>query len=324
MAVKCGKTLDMQSKQKPVFCLMGPTAVGKTSLAIELIQRFPFEIISVDSGMIYRGMDIGTAKPTTEQLKATPHRLIDICDPIQSYSAGQFRQDAIKEVEKIFAAGKVPLLVGGTMLYFRVLQQGISSLPQADRETRAAIAAQREELGIAGLYRRLQQVDPQTAAVIKPTDSQRIQRALEVQMLTGKKLSELKNSSLPQKLPYRVVNIALALEREEIKVRINERFKAMLQLGFMAEVEKLYKRGDLHLDLPAIRMVGYRQAWQCLAGQISYQEMLEQIPIVTRQLAKRQMTWLRSWSDVRWFDTKDKNMVDSVSKEIGLRLAESG
>ncbi|EKE00626.1 MAG: hypothetical protein ACD_21C00308G0009 [uncultured bacterium] len=309
----------MSSTLNQIFCLMGPTAAGKTALAIELTRFFPFEIISVDSGMIYRGMDIGTAKPTSAELKITPHCLINICDPAEAYSAGQFRRDAITEIEKIFAQGKIPLLVGGTMLYFRVLQQGISSLPQANKEIRTAMAAQMEELGVEALYLQLQKMDPQTAALVKPADSQRIQRALEVFELTGKSLSELQDISPPQTLPYKTTNIAVApLNRTYLEDRINRRFKEMLRLGLIEEIEGLYKRGDLHPDLPSIRMVGYRQVWQYLAGQVTHEQMLEQIPIATRQLAKRQMTWLRSWPEVQWFDSENAGLLEEVVKAIDL------
>ncbi|CAL7964030.1 tRNA dimethylallyltransferase [Gammaproteobacteria bacterium] len=295
----------MHSNENQIFCLMGPTAAGKTALAIELTKRFPFDIISVDSAMVYRGMDIGTAKPTPAELKITPHHLINICDPAEAYSAGQFRQDAIAEIEKIFARGRIPLLVGGTMLYFRVLQQGISNLPHANKEIRAEIAAQIEKLGLEELYQQLQKIDPQTAATIKRTDSQRIGRALEVFKLTGKSLSELKSISPPQRLSFKFINIAVApLERSYLQDKINIRFKEMLRLGFIEEVEQLYKRGDLHFDLPSIRMVGYRQVWQYFSGQITCDQMLQQIPIATRQLAKRQLTWLHSWPEVKWFDSE--------------------
>ena len=296
---------------------MGPTAAGKTSLAIELAQIFPFEIISVDSGMIYRGMDIGTAKPTCQELAAAPHRLIDICDPSENYSAGQFRNDAIEEIEKILSLGKVPLLVGGTMLYFRVLQQGISKLPRANREVRSKLAVQAEEIGLDGLYRLLKKIDPQTAANISQTDSQRIQRALEVFELTGRSLSELQRASPPQTLPCNVTNIAITpFEKTNLYTRINQRFQKMLRLGFLDEVEQLYKREDLYSDLPSMRLVGYRQAMQYFAGKINYEQMLEQIPIVTRQLAKRQMTWLKGWSKVKWFDSTSRNLFVDVKQII--------
>jgi tRNA dimethylallyltransferase len=307
----------MPSKKNTIFCLMGPTAAGKTKLAIELTKIFPFDIISVDSGMIYREMDIGTAKPTPAELKIAPHRLINICDPAETYSAGQFRHDALIEIEKIFANGRIPLLVGGTMLYFKVLQQGISNLPKADKEIRAAITAQCEKQGLASLYQELQKVDPQTAAIITPTDSQRIQRALEVFQLTGKSLSELKTASPPQALPYEIINIAIApVKSADLQDKIHKRFEEMLHLGLVEEVERLYKRSDLHKDLPSIRMVAYRQIWQYLAGEINYNQMLELIPIATRQLAKRQMTWLRSWPEVKWFDSEDTELLVKVIKII--------
>lgn len=307
----------MLAKQKPVFCLMGPTAAGKTKLAIKLTKIFPFDIISVDSGMVYRDMDIGTAKPTLSELKKAPHRLINICDPSESYSAGKFRQDALAEIENIFAQGKIPLLVGGTMLYFRVLQQGISVLPRANKEIRAKIAEQNKKMGLAYLYKKLQKIDPQTAAIINSTDKQRIQRALEVFQLGGRSLSELKNISPPQMLAYEVKNIVLApLKQSYLYEKINKRFKEMLRLGLVEEVEHLYKRGDLHLNLPSMRMVGYRQVWQYFAGQIGYAQMLEQIPIATRQVAKRQLTWLRNWPEVKWFASENVNLLADVTKEI--------
>jgi tRNA dimethylallyltransferase len=309
--------LAMHYDKNQVFCLMGQTAAGKTALAIELSKRFPFDIISVDSAMVYRGMDIGTAKPTLAELKISPHRLIDICDPAEAYSAGQFRQDAIAEIEKIFVQGRIPLLVGGTMLYFRVLQQGISKLPQANKEIRADIAAQIEKLGLEELYQQLQKIDPQTAIAIKRTDSQRIGRALEVFKLTGKKLSELKSISPPQRPSFNFVNIAVApLERSYFQEKINLRFKEMLRLGFIEEVEMLYKRGDLHFDLPAIRMVGYRQVWQYFSRQITYAQMLQQIPIATRQLAKRQLTWLHSWPKIKWFDSESAQLFEYITQLI--------
>lgn len=306
------------NNQNQIFCLMGPTAAGKTALAIELTKLFPFDIISVDSGMIYRGMDIGTAKPTSSELITAPHRLINICDPIDAYSAGQFRRDALAEIEKIFAQKRIPLLVGGTMLYFRVLEQGISSLPKASKEVRAEIMAESEKLGLEALYQQLQKIDPQTAAITKRTDSQRIQRALEVFKLTGKSLSELKNISPPRKLPYKFTNFVVApLERSCLQDRINRRFKEMLYLGLIEEVERLYKLRNLHLDLPAIRMVGYRQMWQYFAGQITHDQMLEQIPIATRQLAKRQLTWLRSWPETEWFDSENpRSLLAAISDRI--------
>lgn len=307
----------MPYKQKTIFCLLGPTAAGKTAAAVSLITKFPLEIISVDSAMVYRGMDIGTAKPTSKELQVAPHRLINICDPVQSYSAGQFCTDALKEIEDIFAQNKTPLLVGGTMLYFNALQYGISNLPQADLNIRAELMQQIERFGLDSLYQELIAKDPQTAAILKPADTQRICRALEVFRISGKTLSQLKELSPPRVLPYKVINIGIAPKKLEfLEANINARFKAMLQMGFIEEVERLYQRQDLSLDLPALKMIGYRQIWQYLSGQISHDEMLRQIPIVTRQLAKRQITWLRSWKEITVFDSQDNDLYSLLIKFI--------
>lgn len=299
----------MSGKQKTIFCLFGPTAAGKTAAAISLITKFPLEIISVDSAMVYCGMDIGTAKPTPQELQIASHRLINICDPTESYSAGQFCTDALNQIEDIFAHNKIPLLVGGTMLYFNALQYGISDLPQADPNIRAELLQQIEQFGIDSLYQELRSIDPLTATILKPADTQRICRALEVFRISGKTLSQLKELSPPKILPYKVVNIGIApLKLSYLEANINTRFQAMLKMGFIEEVEQLYKRQDLNLDLPAIRMIGYRQVWQYLSGQITYDEMLTQIPIATRQLAKRQITWLRSWKEINLFDSQDPNL----------------
>jgi tRNA dimethylallyltransferase len=299
-----------------IFCLMGPTAVGKTKLAIELIKHLPLEIISVDSGMIYQGMDIGTAKPTLDELKIAPHHLLSICDPKESYSAGKFRCDALQKIQEVFTAGRIPILVGGTMLYFWVLTHGISNLPKSNEKVRAKIKLEKEQHGLEFLYLRLQKIDPKTAARLHRTDSQRIQRALEVYELTGKNLSELQAISPPDVSPYEIVNIIITpKEAHFFHSSIVERFKEMLKSGFIDEVQKLYTRGDLHLDLPSMRAVGYRQVWQYLSGEISYERMLELVPIATRQLAKRQLTWLRKWSNARWFEN---NSPDLISKIVSL------
>jgi len=303
--------------EKKIFCLMGPTAAGKTLLAVELAKRLPFDIISVDSAMIYRGMDIGTAKPTALELKITPHHLIDIRDPSETYSAGKFYQDAMTKIEEIFAKGRIPLLVGGTMLYFHALQHGISNLPHADERVRAKIKADKDKFGIEALYHQLQKIDPETATKVSKTDSQRIQRALEVHMITGKSISELKLISPPQALPYPIVNIVVApLDISNLRCRIKERFEKMLQLGFIEEVQQLYQRGDLNPDLPSMRTVGYRQVWQYLSGQIDYEQMLELIPIATNQLAKRQLTWLRTWKEAIWFDSNSAELTSVVLNAI--------
>ncbi len=297
---------------------MGPTAAGKTGLAMELIKRLPLEIISVDSGMVYRGMDVGTAKPTVDQLQSAPHHLIDICDPKESYSAGQFRSDALEKIQEIFAKGRAPLLVGGTMLYFRVLLQGISDLPKSDELVRKKIRLEKEQYGLDALYSRLQKIDSKAALRISKTDSQRIQRALEVYELTGKSLSELQAISPPDVLPYEVVNIVLApKDIYFLWHKIEERFKEMVKQGFVDEVRRLYAGGDLHLDLPSMRTVGYRQIWQYLSGQISHEEMLRLVPIATRQLAKRQLTWLRRWDDAQWFESDDPMLISQVMILLG-------
>ncbi len=284
---------------KKVTCIMGPTGSGKTALAIELVKKHPYEIISVDSALVYRGMDIGTAKPTKEELKLAPHRLINICDPSQPYSAGQFYQDAQREIEDIFKKNKTPLLVGGTMLYFRAIQFGLADLPAADANTRKAIEKEAEQLGWPVLHERLKQIDPTAAEKINPNDAQRIQRALEVYDLTGKPISEFSGPANSPALPYEFENIALIPEdRQLLHQRIEKRFDQMLAQGFIEEVEKLYQREDIHPDLPAIRAVGYRQVWEYLDGKVDEATMREKAIIATRQLAKRQLTWLRSWPNL--------------------------
>lgn len=305
---------------------MGPTAAGKTALALRLAEELPCSIISVDSGMVYRGMDIGTAKPTPAEQERAPHRLIDICDPGEPYSAARFRADALREIEAIVHAGRIPLLVGGTMLYFKVLQQGIAPLPAADSAVRAALSAtaERHEDGWQRLHAKLQAIDPITAARLAPKDAQRIQRALEVYILTGRPLSAwhaLGNAatatSAVAALPYHVINIMLMpTVRAALQDKIAQRTQLMLQQGLVAEVERLFKRGDLHRDLPALRAVGYRQVWQYLAGEISYNEMEELIVIATRQLAKRQLTWLRSWH------AGDSNLVINSEEVIVTEVKE--
>lgn len=292
---------------------MGPTAAGKTQLAVELVRRFPFVIVSVDSAMVYRGMTIGTAKPSAEILKIAPHRLIDIRDPAESYSAAQFCTDAMREIAEIFSQGKIPLLVGGTMMYFRALQQGLAELPSADIDLRKKMNAEADASGWPALHARLRSVDPVAAARIHPHDSQRIQRALEVYELTGKGLSvwQAENQKFP--LSYQIYNLAVApKDRAILHERIAKRFHTMLEEGFLDEVRQLFVRENLTLEMPSIRSVGYRQAWEFLAGRLSYEEMIEKGIAATRQLAKRQLTWLRSWPDVVWFDSEDNLLVDNV------------
>jgi len=280
---------------------MGPTAAGKTDLAVALAARLPCDIISVDSGQIYRGMDIGTAKPGPEVLRRVPHRLLDICDPSESYSAARFCADAERELEKIVAAGRIPLLVGGTMLYFHALLQGLSRLPEADGAVRARLAAEANAEGWAALHRRLAAVDPTAARRIHPNDPQRIQRALEVHALTGHPLSQLMERHRRRVLPYRFLKLARApVERATLHQRIERRFLNMLELGFEAEVRALWVRGDLTSELPSMRCVGYRQMLKYLFTEYAFEDMLQRSISATRQLAKRQLTWLRSESEVHW------------------------
>ena len=302
----------------PAIVLMGPTASGKTDLAIHLAQRLPVEIISVDSVMVYREMDIGSAKPDAETLRQAPHRLIDILDPAQPYSAASFRDDALREMAEISAQGNIPLLVGGTMLYYRALLHGLSELPSADSAIRLRLEEQGRELGWAALHQRLAEVDPVAASRIHPNDPQRIQRALEVYELSGVPLTELQQrQQRNQTLPYQVLKLAVApADRAILHERIALRFNQMLDRGFVEEVEALYRRGDLNESMPSIRAVGYRQVWEFLEGRMDYTEMVERGIIATRQLAKRQFTWLRSEQEVQLFDSLGARLNDKVLKSI--------
>lgn len=293
--------------QKPLaIFLMGPTASGKTDLAIRLRQTLPVEIISVDSALIYRGMDIGTAKPSQAELTLAPHRLIDIRDPAESYSVANFREDALREMADIQAAGKIPLLVGGTMLYYKGLLEGLSPLPSADPALRTEIEAKAAQHGWAALHQELAVIDPVAAQRINPNDSQRINRALEVFYLSGKTMTAL-TAQQGEALPYNIVQFAIAPhERAVLHQRIEQRFEKMIALGFEQEVRALFERGDLHADLPSIRCVGYRQMWAYLEGEISFDEAIYKGICATRQLAKRQITWLRGWtSGLEWLDSLD-------------------
>jgi tRNA dimethylallyltransferase len=295
---------------------MGPTASGKTQLALEIIERFSAEIISVDSAMVYRGMDIGTAKPSKEILQKIPHHLIDMLDPAESYSVAQFRKDAMCKIESILERGKIPLLVGGTMLYFRVLQKGISELPAAHSDIRLALQEQADQIGWPALHEVLLRIDPIAANKIHPHDSQRIQRALEVYESTGKTMTAWQQEGLKLPAKFQVINLIVApSDRSVLHDCIQRRFNHMLQIGLMDEVKKLYDRGDLNLDNPSIRSVGYRQVWDYLLGLLTYEEMRERGIIATRQLAKRQLTWLRHWENATWFDT-EKNVMKEVMKFI--------
>ncbi|MBA2650217.1 MAG: tRNA (adenosine(37)-N6)-dimethylallyltransferase MiaA [Legionella sp.] len=299
-----------------IFCIMGPTGSGKTALACELAQSAPFEIISVDSALVYRGMDIGTAKPRPEQLLQTPHHLIDILDPIQSYSAAAFCQDALHLCDQIFKRGKIPLLVGGTMMYFKALQQGLSVLPQSDDLIRKQLEIQVRTQGLDALHHTLMQVDAKAAARIHSHDAQRIQRALEVYYITGRPLSDLTAQS-KAKSPFRFINILLfPQQRTWLHERIALRFKHMLEAGFIDEVKKLQSTWDLNPQLPAMRCVGYKQVWDYLQGTLDYPTMTEKGIAATRQLAKRQLTWLRSWEDGLYFDPQKDTFIGEIVAKI--------
>jgi tRNA dimethylallyltransferase len=307
----------MNIPEQTVIFLMGPTASGKTDLAIDLVQELPCDIISVDSALVYREMNIGTAKPTADELAKAPHRLIDICDPIESYSAAKFRQDALREIEQIHAQGRIPLLVGGTMLYFRALQYGLSEMPEADPEIRARLDGEIKQHGVAVLHQRLQQVDPKAAERISANDPQRIQRALEVYELTGTPLSELQDSDGEPKLPYHVIKLVRApAERAVLHARIENRFHKMLEQGFENEVRGLLQKWDLDHEMPSMRLVGYRQILCYLQGEYSYDQMVDRGIIATRQLAKRQFTWLRSEKDANWLNEEKKNVLDQALKIV--------
>lgn len=295
---------------------MGPTASGKTDLAVKLIEHYPMDIISVDSAMVYRGMDIGTAKPDAETLKRAPHRLIDFLDPAVSYSAAEFRQDALREMAEITENGRVPLLVGGTMMYFKALLHGLAEMPSADEKTREALLAEAKQKGWDKMHIKLAKVDPESARRIHPNDPQRISRALEVYELTGLPLSAWQ-AQPTEPLPYNPVQIALfPSDRAWLHERIERRFHLMVEQGLIDEVRALYERGDLDESMPSIRAVGYRQVWQYLEGEYDIDQMIERGIIATRQLAKRQMTWLRSMPDIRVFDCINKELESEVLNYI--------
>ncbi len=314
--------MDNQEFENPLaVCLMGPTACGKTDLAISLTQHLPIEIINVDSAQIYQGLDIGSGKPSRAIREQIPHHLMDFLDPKIPYSAAQFRMHAQALMQEIHLRGNIPVLVGGTMLYFKVLQEGMSNLPDANPSIRASIEAIASQEGWAALYQKLENDDPLTASCIKPNDTQRIQRALEILEITGKPKSYW--LALPKQHDlkhFRFLNIALLpLEslRSVLHERISLRFDAMLSHGLIDEVEKLKRRGDLDTSLPSIRAVGYRQAWQYLSGEITYDDMREKAIAATRQLAKRQLTWLRQWTGLNQFDFQDPEILFKVLALIG-------
>ncbi len=298
----------------PAILLMGPTASGKTDLAIALHEHLPVDLVSVDSAMVYRGMDIGTAKPSRDELARAPHRLIDICDPAETYSAARFREDALREMAAITAAGRIPLLVGGTMLYFRALQYGLADLPPADPAIRRRLEQLLRSEGVQALHARLAEIDPQAARRIHRNDPQRTLRALEVWEASGRPLSELQ-AEAGRPMSYRSLKLVLAPgSRVELHERINQRFLHMLEQGFVAEVQRLVARGDLDPEMPSMRAVGYRQVWAWLRGECSRETMVTRGQAATRQLAKRQMTWLRSEPDCHWLDPD----TDPLQQALGL------
>jgi tRNA dimethylallyltransferase len=301
--------------------LMGATATGKTALACALAARFPLGLVSVDSALVYRGLDIGTAKPDAGTLARHPHRLIDIRDPSEPYSAAEFRTDALAAMNAIAHEGCVPLLVGGTGLYFRALATGLSALPEAEPEVRARIADEATRIGWPELHERLRSLDPTSAQRIRPADAQRIQRALEIIELTGQPMSSLTGGP-PERPPWRILKLALVpRDRAELHARIAERFDAMLAAGLLDEVRALRARGDLDPDLPALRAVGYRQAWEHLEGATDAPTFRERAIFATRQLAKRQITWLRGELDARWFDPGASGNADAITQAVGAFLA---
>ena len=313
----------MTTSLPPAIFLMGPTASGKTALAVELARHFPLEIISVDSALVYRGMNIGTAKPDSDLLMRAPHRLIDIRDPAEAYSAADFREDALSAMADITAQGRIPLLVGGTFLYFRALETGLSNMPAADPDVRARLEAEAGEIGWEGMHARLAKVDPEAAQRIHANDPQRIQRALEVYALSGRPISELHQQEQSDTLPYRVLKLGLIpADRSVLHEKIQQRFELMLAAGLVDEVRALFSRGDLTSELPAMRAVGYRQVWAFLAGKSGYDEMVGQAIVATRQYAKRQLTWLRSEAGLETWPAGDPQLPEHVRKRLEQWLAE--
>ena len=305
--------------------IMGPTATGKTDLALSIYDELDSELISVDSALVYREMDIGTAKPDADTLHRYPHHLIDIIDPAEVYSAGQFRDDALRLMQQAGERQKTPVLVGGTMLYFNTLQKGIAKMPNVDDAVKQAIEQEAKTGGLQALHDRLKKVDPVSAERIHPNDPQRIKRALEIYDFTGKTLThfwdEQRQDQAAFRFPYRRIKIALVpADRVELRKRITQRFDIMLQQGFIEEVEGLFRREELHAERPSIRAVGYRQVWAYLAGDYGYDEMRERAIIATAQLAKRQMTWLRKESDCNFIEPAGLNTA-KVMKNLKILLS---
>ena len=303
---------------------MGPTASGKTPLALEIAKRFPVEIVSVDSAQVYRGMDVGTAKPSPSEREAVPHHLIDVIDPTEAYSAARFRADALRLMGEITARGRVPLLAGGTMLYFKALREGLSDLPGSDTTIRSQIDAEAAARGWPAMHARLASVDPQTAARLKPTDAQRIQRALEVYRVSGKPMSGLIGRKRPDLLPFRIIELALVpSDRVALHQRIEERFEAMLERGLLEELRALRSAHALRPNLPSMRCVGYRQAWQYIEGEIGANELRDRGIFATRQLAKRQLTWLRRIEFARAFDCLSQDLDIQVLAYLADKIAQA-
>lgn len=309
------------SKDFAIF-LMGPTASGKTALGVELAKEINGEIISVDSALIYKGMDIGTAKPTVEEMQGIPHHLISIIDPSESYSVASFRKDSLQLISEITVRGKVPILVGGTMLYYKSLIDGLSPLPDSTEEVRNIVNQILEKDGVAGLREKVKEVDLESYERLSANDKQRLGRAYEVFLLTGKSMTEIIRDTKKNETELDLMQFALLPERDrsELKLRIVERFDKMLASGFKQEVEVLYERGDLNLQMPSIRSVGYKQMWMHLNGEISFDKMRELGIIATCQLAKRQMTWLRGWkSDVNYLVPGDKANLSIAIEKLSSR-----
>ena len=297
----------------PAIFLMGPTASGKTALSVELAEILNAEIISVDSALVYKGMDIGTAKPTLEERKGIPHHLIDILDPSESYSTGSFRKDSLQLMHDITSRGKVPLLVGGTMLYFNALFNGLASLPEASPAIRKKLDEELAANGKAAMHARLKSIDPESAERIHPNDPQRVQRAIEVYEISGKPITQFFREAEKNQIPYHKIKLIVAPEdRKQLHEKIAQRFKMMVEQGLIAEVDALYQRGDLNEQLPAIRAVGYRQTWSYLRGEYDLDTMIEKGIIATRQLAKRQFTWLRREEDALMFASYQSNLSAKV------------
>ena len=297
--------------------IMGPTASGKTALALSLFDQFPFEIISVDSALVYRDMNVGTSKPSAEMLEKYPHHLVNIRDPAEAYSAAEFRNDALSLMSDITQRGKIPLLVGGTMLYYRALLNGLSDLPAADENIRAVLEEEMTAKGSAYMHGKLAKIDQVAAEKIHPNDPQRVQRALEVYQISGIPISQWWEKEKQEKLPYTVLKLAVATtDRSILHQRIEARFVEMLEEGFVEEVKALRARGDLNLDKPSMRSVGYRQVWQYLDGDYNYEEMQFRGIVATRQLAKRQMTWLRSEQNLNWLNSDEKEFNKNALKLV--------